>query len=114
VLFRSVSGFIGNTINASEIVFGFTPVRSARFPGNFAGSKGFSRVASTGNYILEVKKNGSTVGTITFNASNSAIFATTAGANVDIVANDMITFVGNATPDSTLADIAITLKGVIV
>lgn len=109
-----VACWIANTISASEVVFGFTSVRNARFAGNFANSKGLSLTASTGTYTMSVKKNGVDVGTITFSSSNSATFATTGGANVDIVANDFISIVGNSTPDATLADISITLKGILI
>lgn len=109
-----VSGFVANTIFESEVIFGFTPVRNVRFPGNFSGSKAYSRVASSGSYVINVKKNGSDVGTITFSTSNTGTFATSGGANVDIVANDMITFHGNNVVDTTLADISFTLKGVII
>lgn len=60
------------------------------------------RVTSTGTYIITLTKNGSSIGTITFSSGNAtAALSFTAS----FAGFDEIDFVGQATPDATLAGI---------
>jgi hypothetical protein len=69
-----------------------------------------SRAAATASYTITITKNGSSIGTLNF-----AIGATTAtitfGSPVTAVSGDEIEFIGQVTPDATLAGIYGTMSG---
>jgi hypothetical protein len=60
--------------------------------------------------VLDILKNGSEVGTITFtDAGNTAAFALAGGAT--FTAGDRLAIVNQDPADATLADLSITLRG---
>jgi hypothetical protein len=63
--------------------------------------------------VIDVKKNGTNIGTVTFAAAaTTGTFATTAsGTPETFAAGDELRLVGPATADATLADIHITFAG---
>lgn len=82
------------------------------FAANFAGSGGSvdSSKAATGSTVLNVNKNGSSVGTITWGAAGtSPTFATSGGAVQTFSAGDILTITGPGTPDATLSNWGLTL-----
>jgi hypothetical protein len=82
------------------------------FPINFAGAYGYAGVTATVTSALTVKKNGTTVGTITFTAATAAAtFVTTGGTTVSYVAGDRLEIIAPATQDATLANISLTIPG---
>ena len=84
--------------------------RDVTFPENFTGSRGRSGTNATGDTVLDVQKNGANVGTITFtNAGATATFALSGGAS--FVAGDYLDILNEDPADSTLADVALALKG---
>lgn len=89
----------------------------ADFNGNslgFEAAVGAALVAPTlGNYVITVKQNDvTTVGTITITQTTGAFtFATTSGLPIDLDAGEFLVFIGQVTPDSTLADLAWTITG---
>jgi hypothetical protein len=64
--------------------------------------------AATASTVFTVKKNGTSIGTITFAAG--ATSGTFSFSNTAIAAGDFITIEGPGTPDATLADIAFTIR----
>jgi len=61
---------------------------------------------STGTAVISVTKNGSPYATITFTASASGVVAF--AGNGAVAAGDVLVFTAPATPDATLANVAIT------
>lgn len=93
----------------SEAVLRFVAVRAFSLPALLVNSKLSAAVAATAQYVFSVKKNGVEVGTITVAAAGTT--ATFAGAGASFAIGDVLTIVGAAIRDPTLADIAITLTG---
>lgn len=95
---------------ASQIVFRFIAVRALHFPASLTGSQAKAGVAATGSTVFDIQKNGSSVGSITFSASGTT-GAFSAASAISLAAGDVLSIVAPGTPDATLADISITLKG---
>jgi hypothetical protein len=84
--------------------------RSVSFPVDLAGSQGFSGVTATGSTILDIQKNGSNIGTITFtNSGNTATFVLAGGAS--FAAGDRLSILNENPADATLADLSLMLLG---
>lgn len=73
-----------------------------------SGSKASARAASTGTAIFTMKRNGTSIGTITFTASATGVVAVTGGP-LTFAIDDIIDIFGPASPDATLSDIRVTL-----
>jgi FlaG/FlaF family flagellin (archaellin) len=85
------------------------------FPANFSGSFGKALVAATASTVLTIKKLSAgvttTIGTATWGiAGTTPTLATTGGLAQSFLAGDMVGYVFPASPDATLADIAISLR----
>jgi len=83
-------------------------------PANFAspaarGSCGTNPLAS---YILSVTRNGSAIGTITISTGGVFTFATSGGIDQAFAAGDVLRITAPAVADTTIANVAITIRGV--
>lgn len=106
-----VHAFYPGVPTASAIVVRVPVARAVTFPDDFSGSYGKAAVAATASTAFDVKKNGSSVGTITFASSaTTATFVTAAGA-LSLAAGDVIEIVAPGSADATLADIGFALAG---
>lgn len=104
--------FFPGVPTASAIVAQIVAARPLLFPGNLAGSAGYGKTSATASTVFDVKKNGSSVGSITFAASGTVpTFLTTSGAAISLASGDRLEVVAPATPDATLANISFTLAG---
>lgn len=74
-----------------------------------ANSRARAKVAATAAATITILKNGSAWGTITWSAG--ATVATVTIPTPSVLAGDLLEFVAQATPDTTLAHVAITLAG---
>lgn len=83
---------------------------SAVFASGLPDSAFKSRVAATASYTVTIKKNGSSIGSFNF-AIGATSAAVTFSSPVTCVPGDEIEFVGQATPDTTLAGIYGTMSG---
>lgn len=95
----------------SAVLLRYVFPRAGTFVDDFVGSKAIAAVAATASTVFSIKKNGSTVGTITFAISGTTGTFVTSGGATSFAVNDVITVVGPATADITLANLAITLVG---
>lgn len=107
-----VSVAIGGTPTATQFLGGYYVTHDGSFPSNFSGSRWRCLTAPAASYAIDVKKNGSSVGTITFAlGATTATFTTSGGSAVTVADGDRIEFYGAATPDTTIANIYGALKG---
>jgi hypothetical protein len=106
ILSMFIPGVHGDGALMAQLVFD----RDVAFAENFSGSEGYSQVTATAETVLDLQKNGSNVGTITFtDAGNTAAFALAGGAT--LAAGDRLAIVNQNPADGTLADLSITLQG---
>ena len=106
ILSMFIPGTHGDGALMAQLVFD----RDVAFAENFSGSEGYSQVTATAETVLDLQKNGSNVGTITFSdAGNTATFALAGGAS--FAAGDRLAIVNDNPADATLADLSITLQG---
>src|ERR1039458_2951198 len=101
--------------SANQEIFRMAFGHTTNYAGNFAGSYGSTKTAATGSTTFIVNKNGSQIGTIVWASGSPAsftpIFTTTSGAAESFSAGDIMTIVGPATADATLANWSVTLVG---
>jgi hypothetical protein len=84
--------------------------RAFTLPAGLTGSQGYAGTAPTAQADLDIRKNGASIGTITFAAAAStATFAFT--GDVAFAAGDRLTVIAPGTQDASLANISITFKG---
>lgn len=103
--------FLADVMTDLELVAKFIAVRKFTIPAGAPGSKANAEVASTGDVSMSLKKNGTEFGTVRFNISATGAFS--AASATSFAAGDILTVVAPATADATLADVALTLKGVL-
>lgn len=100
---------VAGKLVSSSVILTFVAVRNFTIPSSYTGSMAKAAVAAFASCVLDVKKNGTSIGTITFAAgSSTGVFSGTAGS---FTAGDILTIVGPSTADTTLADIGVTLMG---
>ena len=93
---------------ASATLMRFVAVRTINFPVGMTSSKAIANTAATASTTFSVKKNGTSFATFAFAASGTSATFTAASATA-FAAGDILTITAPATPDGTLADLAITL-----
>jgi hypothetical protein len=99
---------------AASAIARLSVTEASAFAANFSGSSGLAKTASASTAITKVNvvHAGATtqIGSVTFSASTTATFGTTGGTAQSMAAGDLLEFVYPSSPDSTLADVAITLR----
>lgn len=106
-----VGVFFSGVLTASEKLIRFNYVRAVDLAAGLAGSRVTAAVAATATADFDVRKNGSSIGTIRFAAAGTV--ATFVGISAtSFVANDLLEVVAPGTPDATLADVSFTIAGV--
>lgn len=84
---------------------GYIMPRTVNFPANFSTSYASAITASTGTIVFNIYKNTSTlVGTVTFTASATGVFASASGLAQSFVAGDLFELVCPSPVDATWAD----------
>ena len=106
-----LTAFYPGVPTASAIVTRVPVARAVTFPDDFAGSYGVASAAATASTAFDVKKNGSSVGTITFALGQTTATFVTSGTTVVMAAGDVLQIVAPGTPDATLADVGFVLAG---
>jgi hypothetical protein len=102
--------FIAGSPTASQIVYERIFAITVTLPASLTGSLGKAGTAATASTTFTIKKNGTAIGTIVFGASATVpTFSFTAA--VTFLAGDVLSIVAPATPDATLANIALVLLG---
>lgn len=98
--------------SASAVVVRVPLARAVNFAANFAGSYGKASANATSSAAFDIKKNASSVGTITFaGGASTATFVSAGGAAQSFAAGDVLSIIAPGTPDATLADPGFVLAG---
>ena len=77
------------------------------------GSQGSAGVAANGQTDFDIRRNGTSIATISF-AAAADIATFIAGAETVLEPGDVLSVLGPAAPDATLADIGFSLVGTLV
>ena len=105
---------IGSTYNgaptASVVLLRIPFVRKVVFPAGLHGSRGMLGVAATAQTDFDIKKNGSSFGTMRF-AVSGATATFIAASQTTFSSGDVLTVTAPASPDATAADIGFCLTG---
>jgi hypothetical protein len=105
-----LSLFAGSKPTASELLFRHEFTTAIGIPIDLTGSQGSSGVAATASAVLSLKKNGTQFGTATWAAAGTEpTFA--AAAITSFVVGDVFSITAPVTPDTTLADISLSIVG---
>jgi hypothetical protein len=84
--------------------------RPVDFPAAFAGSTGYARIAATAETVLDVQKNGTSIGTVIFAAASSTPIFTLASP-ISFAAGDRLGIFNEDQADATLAGVSLTFAG---
>jgi hypothetical protein len=84
--------------------------RAFTLPAGLTGSQGYAGTAPTAQADLDIRKNGTSIGTITFAAAASTASFSFA-SEVTLVAGDRLAVIAPGSQDASLANISITFKG---
>ena len=84
--------------------------RAVSFADDFAGARAYAGVSATAETVLDVHRNGTPIGTITFGIGASTGAFGTAGAET-FGAGDRLAIINEDPADATLADLSITFLG---
>jgi hypothetical protein len=107
-----VTGFYPGIPTASAKIVRIPIARAVTFAGNFSGSYFAASANATATTVFDVQKNGSSIGSISIaSGGTTATFTTTSGTSKSFAAGDLLSIVGPASPDATLADPGFTLVG---
>lgn len=99
---------VNSALLSGEVLAAITPPSGETwtFPANFSGASGRKLSGGTNpaaSYSLDVKKNGTSVGTITISTAGAVTFATTGGTSFTLAGGtDELQVVGPATADTAL------------
>jgi hypothetical protein len=105
-----LTAFYPGVLPASALVTRVPVARAVAFPAGLTGSIGKASVAATASAVFAVLKDGASVGTVTY-AAGSATATFTAASAFTLAAGNVLSIVGPATPDTTLANVGIVLAG---
>lgn len=107
-----LSLFVGGTPTDNERLFGHVFDRDVDFPENLSGSQGYAFVAPAADDTWDIRKNGVSIGTISFDAPYEDGITFTLSGGASFTAGDRLEIVAEYPADDTLADVALTLRGV--
>ncbi|MBV8592318.1 MAG: phage tail protein, partial [Acetobacteraceae bacterium] len=105
-----VSGSYSGKPSATAVLQSYVFAAPIIIPAGFSGSQSTAATAATAAATFNIRKNGASIGAMTFSASaTSATFAMSSAT--DFSAGDVLTIVAPAIPDATLANLAWTIMG---
>lgn len=97
---------------ANKVMARIIMVRPATLDINSAGSRGVVGVNPTAAATILVQRNGATI--VTISVTIGGVFSFANAGVITFAAGDVVTLVAQAVPDTTMADISITLAGALV
>jgi len=96
---------------SSQILLDQMFVESTVFADDLAGSRASVGTNPASTFLIDVRKNGSSVGSISISTGGVATFTTT-GGSLSFAAGDLLSLIAPGTTDGTIARLRITLKAV--
>lgn len=104
-------GFSGTGAASQSILY--TPIlRAITFSANLAGSAAIAKTAATASTVFTIYHNGTNIGTLTYAAaSTTGTFSVASGFTT--AAGDVLEIIGPATADTTLANVSVSLFGLV-
>ncbi|RWA70451.1 MAG: hypothetical protein EOQ28_20815 [Mesorhizobium sp.] len=101
------------TPTAGQLMGKLIMVRDVSFAANFSGSSGHVRTNPGAQFDIDVKDNGSSIGTISVATNGTFTFTTSSGTAKTVSAGHRLEFYApsNSPAEATVANIAATLKG---
>lgn len=114
-----VSLFATTAPTASEVLAIHIVTDAFTFPANFASpdSKGVAGTNPAASFVLDVQRQVNatgafaSIGTVTISTGGAFTFATASGTAKSIAVNDVLKIVAPATPDASIANLAVSLRG---
>jgi hypothetical protein len=107
----NVSGYFVTVPTATEVLLNHIFSETVYFPDNFAGSVAHIETNPTSSFVIDVQKNGSSIGTLTVGTGGSMTFATTGSGDETFNSGDRLRLLAPGTPDATAANMTWTFKG---
>ena len=101
--------FYPGELGTGAILSAITFPRLIEYAANMPGSYAKCITAPTASTVLALKKNGVSLGTITFSAASTT--GSISSSSALFYAGDILTIEAPVTPDATLADVYVTLVG---
>jgi hypothetical protein len=103
-----IPGTHGNGALLAQVVL----TRAVSFADDFGGARAYAGVSATPATVLDVHRNGSPIGTITFGiGATTGTFATAGGGAETSAGGDRLSIINQDPADATLADLSITFLG---
>lgn len=102
--------WVRGTPGAGELLYRFRVPEASTLLPDLLGWSAQGDVAATASSVFDVRKNGATVGSITFAAAGTVATLTTSGGTaVSLAANDFLDVVAPSPADATLADVTLSI-----
>ena len=110
---HDTDGALEGLPTSSQVVGRFLFARAVTFPDDFAGSKGDVDTAPTDSAgaDFDIKKNGSSIGTMSFASAATVATFTTSGGATSMAIADVLTVVAPGSADPALANLSFVFKG---
>jgi hypothetical protein len=105
-----VGGGCTGAPSAGLVLMRYPFPRAATFPAGFTSSQGVAGIAATGQSDFDLKKNGTSFGTMRF-AAAAMIPTFIVASAVSFAIGDVLTVLAPLTPDATLAHIGFAFAG---
>lgn len=107
---RLVAFFFIDTPPPSKTLMMYTATENITFADDFAGSYGYCSNFPNVNYVMNVQKNISNVGTVIIDTSGNFTFATT-GAELTLAPGDQLKVVAPGATVENVANVSISFRG---
>lgn len=105
-----VTNFDSDTPGSAEVIFELIFTQSVTFPSGFSGSRAKASTAATALSVYTIKKNGSSIGTLTF-ASSGTTGTFAMASSTTFAAGDILRISAPSPADATLAGVKLNLVG---
>lgn len=106
-----VGTFFTTPPTASEVLLLHTVTCRVTFAEEFYGSFGHIETNPTASFVIDVQKNGVSVGSVTVSTGGAFTFNTTAAGGLVFEPGDRLKLVAPLTPDATAAGLSLTFDG---
>lgn len=115
IAFYDVPLSFAGTPDAGALMGKLIAVREVDFEANFAGSAGHVGTNPAATFEIDVQDDGVSIGTISISTGGVFTFTTTGGTAKTVAVGSRIEFYASSDSpaEATIADIAVTLKGMV-